>query len=43
MFSSIHVLVIGVVPKLVLNWNEHQTALLKRLGEQYKALYSGSG
>ncbi len=42
-FSGIHVLVIGVAQELVLNLNEHQTALLKLLGERYVALYSGSG
>ena len=42
-FSGIHVLVIGVAQELVLNLNEHQTTLLKLLGERYVALYSGSG
>ena len=42
-FAGIHVLVIEQLRELVLNLNEHHAALLKWLGAQYEALYSGNG
>jgi hypothetical protein len=42
-FSGIHVLTIAQMQVLVLNLNEHHTALLKLLGPQYEMLYSGYG
>ena len=44
-FSGIHVLTITIaqIQVLILNMNEHHTALLKLLGPQYEMLYSGYG
>ncbi len=42
-FSGIHVLTIVQMQGLVLNLDEHHTALLKLLGTPYERLYSGYG
>ena len=42
-FSGIHVLAIIQKQVLVLNMNEHHTALLRLLGPKYEMLYSGYG
>ena len=42
-FRGIHVLTIAQMQVLILNMNEHHTALLKLLGPQYEMLYSGYG
>ncbi len=42
-FSGIHVLTIVQRQMLILNMNEHHTALLKLLGPEYEMLYSGYG
>jgi transposase len=42
-FSGIHVLIIAQVQVLTLNLNEHHIILLRLLGKQYEALYTGHG
>jgi transposase len=42
-FSGIHVLDIAQMQVLVLNMNQHHSALLRLLGTQYEILYAGYG